>query len=219
MATRRKKIDTWEYLIDSVKVKVPVYMKSDDHGSLFMVSMPDYDFEHCDRDINAMREDVGRELRQRASMTWERFIYVTYCGHDKAPHAYDEDDDGVFPRGSKAGIDGEFQVQSHLVYEVIEIATRPDGEKMHRYLRNNYNGGKAITGMPHTGINESDFHHRWKKTCSSLIPFTTENMAGLASIRDRFIHLNQILEQKLLPENVQKTLETVSGTLNLMAPS
>jgi hypothetical protein len=219
MGARRKKIDTWEFLIDSIKVLVPVYMKSDDHGSLFMVSMPEYDYETCDRDINAMRTEVAKELRQRASMTWERFIYVTYCGHDSAPRPVDDDEDSRFHRSDKDGIDGEFEVHSHLTYEIIEVATRPDGETMYRYLRNSCNGGWAVAGLPQTGVDEKNFHFEWNRTSSSLIPFTTENMAALQNIRDRFIALNKLLEQRLLPEHVQQTLETVSaGTLNLMAP-
>lgn len=210
MAARRKKIDTWEFLIDSVKVLVPVYMKSDDHGSLFMVKMDEYDYETCSRDINAMRRDVEQELRQRATMTWERFIYVTYYGHDSEPHTYDEQE-------PDEALDGEFTAEIHLQYEVVEVASRPDGEKMHRYLRQNYNNGRAMNGLPQTGRNRN-FHYD-HPTMSSLIPFTTENMAALNNIRQRFIQLNRILEQKLLPENVQKTLENVGGgTLNLMAP-
>jgi len=222
MAARRKKIDTWELSIDGVKVLVPVHMKSDEHGSLFMVSMPEYEYETQDHDINAMRERVGKELRQRATMTWERFIYVNYCGYDSAPHPADDDDgdeDPRFPRNTRRGIDRQFEVHSHFIYEVIEIATRPDGEKMHRYLRTNYNGGKAIAGMPDTGVKKRNLDYDWRKTSASLIPFTTENMAALANIRDRFIQLNELLEQKMLPDNIQRVLESVgSGTLNLMAP-
>jgi hypothetical protein len=129
------------------------------------------------------------------------------------PTVYDDDNAEEL---AEKQLTGEFEVFSGLQYEIVEITTRGDGDKMHRHLHGNY-GSRALSGLPHTGVEARNLHYDWKPTTSALIPYTPENIEALETIRGQFIALNKLLKDRFMPDKIDALLtEVTSSKLRLM---
>lgn len=204
---RGKKIDVWEFVINHVRVSVPVKLRSSSNESAeFFVSDSSLDLTDADSDINALRKRVKAHLQEHLQVTWERYLYIEFRGKVPSAGRDDDDDDDEDEEGLSVHLDQEFEVSE------IEIGTKPDGTKCWRNW-GKYGGHRSENGPPETGTVDDGW--RARPVVRSYVPATKENREAVERLRDAFLKLNGQLMEFLSPDRVVASLDKTAKVLRL----
>ena len=210
---RGKKIDVWEFVVNHVKVSVPVKLRATGRygdTSDFFVRDETLSLSDHDSDINLLKSRVQKHLSEHLRVEWERFFYIEFRGDlPRQPPEPDEDvseDDDSDQDGLSVGIESRFQVTE------IEIGEKPDGSKCWRKW-NKYGSSRSSDGLPETGRDTDRWESRPAMRC--YVPATKENRAAIEKLRDAFLLLHGRLSEFLSPEMVVGNLGKASKLLRL----
>lgn len=208
LSRRGRKIATWDFTINQVPVEVDVKLRrqrngaSDDEKGEFFVKLENGDTV-VDTDIDKLRQEVERKLKERMELQWGLFVEITAQRR----------------RGSSSSARGSGVEMS---YRYVAIAERDDQEDLYRYVdKRKVERGEweevhenLHKGSPRVGV-RSEFGSR---TMTSLLPCTSERVAALESILDRFEALWDMIEERFSPDEAHHTLEQVAQDATMFLP-
>ena len=196
MASERgKRIDTWEFSINHVKVSVVVKMRANcdrRQTSEFFVRDDSYSLSESDTDINALKQRVESHLIEHLRVAWEPYFYIEFRADlPVVPDPDDEPDD----EGDGFGVN----VDANLKVQQIEIGTKPDGTKCWR-VYSKYGGVRSQDGEPETGSEKDRWGARECQRC--LVPASPSNRDTIDGLRNAILSIHERLFGLLDPEDV-----------------
>ncbi len=199
-----KKIETWEFNTSFGKVQAPLYLKTGQHGDMLFtvdIEVEGQRFWESGKVPDDLRKSLQKWLNG-LQIEWSPHLLVkiAWRKHESSVDAPEEgDEEDGFPDIDRfAG-----EVALSLSWSRCWIGTRADGQEMHRSRRL---GGKAFTGRPDTGFEESDFSEHWNPSQTALVPDTPEMRASLLQLARTIRATREQLQKLLAPEAAQKFL-------------
>lgn len=203
-----KKIDTWELEVNKTKVAVEVRMVKFDGLTAFEAFLPEeYGESFRSADINELKVEVTKWLREHLQVTWEEFFHVSFQGLKN--HELHQ----LETLKKKPEVDDNAErFQIDLEYERIEIGTKADGTKCYRSCRHR---SSVSDGMPHVG--EGKWYNEKSKRYA-IVPATNENEEALKQLCLAFKEISTRLYQWLAPDVIEQNLRQLAGRLQIALP-
>lgn len=193
-----KKIDTWEVSTEAGKFNILVYLGRGKHNVSHFTAIcegvtPRY-FRTMES-IQDLEHDARKEVKQRVGLKWERMILVE-TGARRKPQV-----DGWLGR----------EVSSLEVdWQVIEVATRPDGKQLHRFLdRGSGYGTGPVDGLPQVKEFIDKDTNPWledAKRAIVLLPYTDANLRALGDLCEQLGLMAVKIAGIMGPQMAEKTL-------------
>lgn len=208
-----RRIDEWKIEVEGQIIKVPVWIihSQDRYADVkvtFRAVHKDSNTRLRNTDINELRKDMEKEVKQWYHIEWELWISVD-AGHSRS-----------------SGTMGAFNV--HFGYDFYAIGKRPDGEQVHRRAPEpdsfrkhrlhpdetppwdgewkddcRYADERVYSGLPSTGISESN----WSGThAKALIPATSENAEAVRHFDEMLRKLADEIVKRFEPDNIKDTI-------------
>ncbi len=203
---KRRLVDEWEFYVDDVLREVKVYLVNGKEGGFAFEAVSDaksgmQTLTLRDADINNLRTRLQTELDQTTNIPWKKFIAVLTNSKDGGREgfstSYNATADEIYEKTGQAEVKIDFE------FRVLELAQRGD-KTIARTKDGNVSSAESIL---------SSFGGQKL----SMLPYTPEREAALVRLREGFLALGTRLQELMVQENVDKTLEMMSkGELKLL---
>lgn len=227
-----KKIDTWEVRTDAGKFQILCYMGRGRHDGIHFTAIcegvsPRY--QRTMDNVQDLERDAKKEVRQRSAITWSPMILVETGARRKQCQGRTDLPDGVIwselqadadPDDTKAPV-ARVLAELCIDWQIIEVATRPDGKQLYRYVSRDSGWGKqTLDGLPKTCEFENIDTQPWleePKKSVTLLPYTADNVAALTMLCNKLGGMAMEVARLLGPANAVQTLLQVqqSGVARL----
>lgn len=195
-----KRIDAMTVRCHRQVYKVDIYMEKAVIGAtVFHAVVDQLNLKISDKSIDELRRRIDDEVKVKAQLEFTRFIVIhTSSGTTPTRERVDEHLAGA---------------ELRLTYEVVEIATRPDGSKIHRYV-DQWSCGGELNGDVKTRMPDKSEKYNPRldspPEAVAMLPYTTANLVALEMIREAMATLGERLLALLSPDTAQNSLKQVA---------
>jgi hypothetical protein len=202
-----KKFEPFIFKIDGVEIKVPVTMIKDKDswsGNTRLITFhAEYEpagISMTNTDINKLREDVEKELRNWHTIDWSYWIRV---------------------RVISAGHHQPATEQIDISFEFFKLGKTKDGTEVHQHIPDpefedgkDWDGtidtkigfgGSPTKGRPDEGADTS-VTYSWNKGMRSLIPATPENVNAVRKFMKMVKTLGKEMQDRFSPISINSTI-------------
>jgi len=206
MARKGKIVEKWDFTVNRCKVTVPVRIHTPEYSDGTTTFSTEYtygvhQFEKSGSDIDELRRELQKWLKDIVTFASEPFFYVQFCGSVETDRGHDN---GTMDEEVKG------EVKSTLEWGKYLVGTTADGQKMYRDCTRLLNNGDWIKGDLEVGLKKEDFHFDRGTSMNALIPATPENETGLRRLKEAFEDLHakliSFLDPKLIEHNFANLL-------------
>jgi hypothetical protein len=196
-----KIIKVWKYVPhgSGTVVDVPLrffeWVEYSVEKSEFRVEITDpCPIEGSNKDADILKKEVWKKLDEYFTIKWEPYFEVT-VSFVAAPSC---NDSGAIGR------------RLHFEYRAVDLGSRENGDKVHRYESKRW----LNKDWPSTGPHESGtFNGEPEYEMVSLIPHTPENEQKLLSISNAIEALANRMQDFMSPKKILSTLNNVNAVL------
>lgn len=202
-----RKIDQFKFRIENEDIVVPVYLIKGNYRedtTTFMVKYDKANIEMTDTNIDTLRKNIEKEIRQWYNIDYELFILLK-TGHTD----------------NREGQELSFS------YKFYAIGKRPDGQQVFtevpdpdslNALEATWNGvwGKESYGhAPHMG-KPSTGEDSWDHSVKTLLPATVETVEAILKFDRALRALAAGIKEWFTPDAVMATITRISKSSNPM---
>jgi hypothetical protein len=203
-----RRIDEFRFRIENEDIVVPVYLIKGDkyETTTFMVKYDKANIEMTDTNIDTLRKNIEKEIRQWYNIDYKLFISVK-VGHED----------------SRNGQELTFS------YEFYIVGKRPDGQTVHKHVpepdslnalqatwdgvwNKNYSYGNSSPCLGEPMIGEDP----WSKAITTILPATVENVEAILKFDRALRSLAEGIKKWFTPEVIEATIAKISKSSGLL---